>query len=74
MIPNKPGLTVYLITQIDFVGRINDKRMVKVRLKDASNKNSIETSHYSVADREALMGFPVGYVERFGESLRCVHR
>jgi len=54
-------------------GRINDKRMIKVRLRDASNKNSIETSHYSVADREALMGFPVGYVERFGESLLYVH-
>mmetsp|Transcript_516 Transcript_516/g.949 ORF Transcript_516/g.949 Transcript_516/m.949 type:complete len:222 (+) Transcript_516:1036-1701(+) len=46
-------------------GRIDDGRMVKVRLLDASKNDSIETSHYSVADREALMGFPVGYVDKF---------
>ena len=53
----------------DVVGRIHDHRMIKFRLKDKDkDKNSIETSHYSVADREALLGFPVGYVELKGES------
>lgn len=43
--------------------RIDHPGMIKVRLKDVSNTHSIETSFYSVADREALLGFPTGYVE-----------
>ena len=48
--------------------RIDDDRMIKVRLRDPSDRGSIETSTYSVADRESLMGFPTGYVQRIGKS------
>jgi len=43
--------------------RIDDDRMIKVRLRDPSDRGSIMTSTYSVADRESLMGFPIGYVQ-----------
>jgi hypothetical protein len=55
-------------------GRINDSRMIKVRLRDQSDKRTIEGSHYTVEDREVLMGFQKGYVERVGESLTNVLR
>lgn len=48
--------------------RIDDDRMIKVRLRDPSDRGSIEASTYSVADRESLMGFPTGYVQRIGKS------
>jgi len=51
--------------------RIDDDRMIKVRLRDPSDRDSIEASTYSVADRESLMGFPIGYVQGIGKLLIC---
>ena len=47
--------------------RIDDDRMIKVILKHPSNECCFETSHYSVRDREALLGFPAGYADNLGE-------
>mmetsp|Transcript_40219 Transcript_40219/g.84473 ORF Transcript_40219/g.84473 Transcript_40219/m.84473 type:complete len:292 (-) Transcript_40219:62-937(-) len=63
-IHNKPKPYSKAYTFMASDGRINDNRMIKVRLRDPQDKESVEASHYSVEDREALLGFPVGYVER----------
>ena len=67
MIHSIAPISHFVMQIIESAGRINDDRMIKVRLKDPSNIYSIETSHYSVGDRESLLGFPKGFVERKGK-------
>ncbi|KAL3785919.1 hypothetical protein HJC23_008114 [Cyclotella cryptica] len=44
--------------------RLDDKRMIKVKVNKTSRSNPpLIIDHYSVADRESLLGYPVGYLE-----------
>lgn len=48
--------------------RLDDKRMLKVKIDRTSRCDPpLIIDHYSVADRETLLGYPVGYVENVCE-------
>ncbi|KAL7543185.1 hypothetical protein ACHAXR_012598 [Thalassiosira sp. AJA248-18] len=69
LIHNEPEPYTKANTFMASEGRIDDERMIKVRLVDSANTNLFETSCYTVGDREALLGFPKGYVKEKGELL-----
>ncbi|KAL3788804.1 hypothetical protein HJC23_006257 [Cyclotella cryptica] len=61
---NKPTPYDKALTFMASEARLDDKRMIKVKVNKTSRSNPpLIIDHYSVADRESLLGYPVGYLE-----------
>jgi hypothetical protein len=60
--------SVILTCYFNILGRLDDKRMLKVKSSNESCQSpALSVDFYSVEDREMLLGYPIGYVQNTGE-------